>query len=376
MGLQFSSLQENLKQNLAIAICGIGKNQNLPILANLFFSAKNNLINIMATDLEIGITTTLRGKIEKEGEYSLNGKTILDYVSLLPNQKIDFEQEENLVHLKSEGYNTKMIGENVDEFPLIPKIESQISFSLEIEKLKNLLTKIAFAVLVNESKPELNGVFFNFSDHKLFLAGTDSFRLAEGVMNYKIIENINNEDCKFIIPIKTIQTLLKIISLLDDEQKNEEIKLYYTDKQILFSIGSVELISKTIDGNFPDYTQIIPKNIKTKAFFNKSELIRALKVSAIFSKLNTNDINFNFIQDRNKIKVSSASQLGESDIEINAVIEGDENNIAVNYRYLLDGLQNISEDKIIFEIVNESVPCILKPENNNEYLYLVMPIRH
>ena len=228
---------------------------------------------------------------------------------------------------------------------------------------------------VGETKMELSGVFFSFNKEKLIMAATDSYRLAERIIN---IETNTKEEKSVIIPAKALQEVIRIISALKNEDLNEnkDIVFYLSDNQILFTIGSTEIVSRLIEGQYPDYKQLIPVNHKTKAKIDRTELLRAVKAAALFSKIGINDINLDFPENKNKVIVSSASsQTGENIAELDAETNGKDNGIVVNYRYVLDGINNIDSEKIIIEVVDGNTPCVLKGENNGNYSYIIMPIK-
>ncbi len=376
--MNFSSLQENLKQGLFFVGHVAGKNINLPILNNVMIRAKKDGVKLISTNLEMGITHNIRGKIEKEGEYTVDSKLITDYVGLLPNQKVNISQKEANIIIVCGNYNTKIKGQPTEEFPLIPTINKNKYYSLKINEFKKALSQVVFAVSTNESRMELSGVYFAFSNSKLILASTDSYRLAEKEINIKSSEN--GEDLKIIVPAKTLQELIRILSGVSDGgdvgSNNEEIKFYVSDNQILFTIKSTEMISRLIEGQYPDYKQIIPGTSKTTAIINKLEFIRAVKASSLFSKSGINDINLDFPANKNQVVISSASgQTGESYTILEAKINGEDNGIIVNYNYLLDGLNNIEGENVRIEIIDNNTPCILRPEKDKDYLYIIMPIK-
>lgn len=369
-----SSLQENLKQGLFAVSHVAGKNINLPILNNVMIRADNGNIKLIATNLEVGVVSVVRGKIEKSGAFTVDAKTISDYISLLPNKKIELTQKENSIILETENYKTKILGQSAEEFPLIPEVDKKFFYSVKVIEFKEALSQVVFAVSTNESRVELSGVLFIFNSDKLTMAATDSYRLAEKIIDFK---TNNTEEKKAIIPAKTIQELVRILSAESTgEDGGGEIKIYLSENQILFTFSSTEIVSRLIEGQYPDYKQIIPTNIKTTAIINKADLIRAAKASALFSKTGINDINLDFPGGKNKVMVSSASgQTGENTTEIDANVFGEDNGVVVNYRYFLDGLNNINGDNIKIEIIDSNTPCILKSEKENNYLYIIMPIK-
>jgi len=374
--MNFISLQENLKQGLQIVSHVVSKNINLPILNNILFKANKGNIELIATNLEIGITHQVRGKVEVEGEFTVDSKIITDYINLLPGGKVEIKKSDSEIKVECENYKTKIKIQESTDFPLLPIVSKDNPFILNLNDFRNAISQVIFSVANNETRLELSGVLFIFNDNEVILAGTDSYRLTEKKINLK---NNNNNNFKIIVPAKALQELLRILSGLkekEDLDTSGDISICLSENQILFSFGGTELVSRLIMGNFPDYKQIIPTNFKTEVKIEKSSLLRAIKASAIFSKAGINDITLDFKNEDNKVFLSSiSSQAGESAIDLKAEISGDDNSMVVNYRYLLDGLNNIDSNYILIELVNGNTPCILKPEKDETYQYIVMPIR-
>jgi DNA polymerase-3 subunit beta len=373
--MRFISLQENLKKGLNIVRHVSSKNINLPILNNILIKAENGNIELVSTNLEIGITYQVRGKIEVEGQFTVDSKLISEYVNLLSSgEKVKIEEKDNELKVECGNYKTKIKGEVAKEFPLIPTLPKQGYYSCKSSELKKALNSVSFAVSNNENRVELSGVLFAFEDNKLSLVATDSYRLAE--KEIKINSQGMEGEQKVIVPGKTVQELMRVLNNLEaGELINDlELKFYLSENQILFVVDSVELISRLINGHYPDYQQIIPVKSQTNVLVEKSEIIRAVKAAALFSKTGINDVTLLFL--KNKIMVSAFSGAsGESQIELEAGISGDDNEITINYRYLLDGLNNIEGEMIKLDIVNNSTPCVLKSEKGDDYIYIVMPIR-
>ncbi|MFH1822799.1 MAG: DNA polymerase III subunit beta [Patescibacteria group bacterium] len=376
--MKFSGLQENLKQGVFVVSHVAGKNVNLPILGNIMIEAKDGNIKLITTNLEMGIVYHLRGKVEKEGAYTVDSKILADYISLLPNKKINLEKKDNYLLVECENYKTKIRGQSAEEFPLIPVVDRNNYYSANIEDFKKILSQVVFAVSSSETRLELSGVFFRFKDSSLTLAATDSYRLAEKEIKIKTTQNQGEQS--IIVPASTLQELIRILSGLKEsgevEGGGEEIKFSVSDNQIIFIVKSTELTSRLIEGQYPDYKQIIPVNSRTKATINRQEFIRAVKASSLFAKTGINDVNLDFPQGKNQIVISSASgQTGENITSLTASVSGVDNGIIINYRYLLDGLNNIEEENVKIEIIDNNTPCILRGEKIKEYLYIIMPIK-
>lgn len=377
--MRISSLQKNLKQGLSIVSHIAGKNASLPILNNILIEAKDGNIKLTTTNLEIGVVYTVRGKVEEDGVFTVDSKVISDYVSLLPNKRVDIKKDEKSLIIETENYKTKILGQEAEEFPLIPSIEKDCFYKVNVGEFKKALSQVIFAVSNSETRMELSGVLFNFEGNKLSVVSTDSYRLAEREMGVETNAR-SGENKKVIIPAKTVQELIRVLSgvredgAMEDDMK--DVEFYISENQVMFSFGPVELISRLIEGQYPDYKQIIPGVNKTKAVISKDELVRAIKMASLFSKTGINDVNLDFPKEKNIIVVSSISgQTGENVTELNAEVSGDDNGVVVNYKYFLDGLNNIDSDNILIEIIDNNTPCVLKPEKNNGYLYLIMPIK-
>ena len=386
--MKISIIQENIRKGISVVSHASGKNPNLPILSNILFDVRDGEIKLIATNLEIGIVNRVRGKIDRDGTITVDAKMVSDYISLLPNQKVNIEARGSNLMIESENYKTKIIGEKADDFPLIPEVGRDKEYVASVADFKNALSNVVFATSTSEVRLELTGVLFQFKADRLVMAATDSFRLSEVVVKVKSsASKETNEDAnegergvKFIVPSKTLQELNRVLSVINesdlDDGEEAIIKFYIADNQILFSFANTELVSRLIEGQFPDYTQIIPKINKTQVNVLKSDLVRAIKASAIFSKSGVNDINLDFPAGKNKIVVSASSGAqGENVVEVEAKSTGDDNGVVVNYKYLLDGLNVMKGERVVFEIVDNNTPCVLREEKDGGFLYIIMPIK-
>lgn len=373
--MKFSSLQENLKQGMFIAGHIAGKNSGLPILNNLKIEAKAGNIKLTSTNLEIGVSCLIRGKVEEEGEYTIDAKLVADYINLLPNKKVDVIISEDGAEINCENYKTKIKGQSAEEYPLIPQIEKENAIVVNTSEFKKAIAQVAFAAANSEARIELSGILFVVNEKEVIMAATDSYRLAEKKL---AIKNQGQISAKTIIPVKTIQEVLRILggAKEDGVAEGNEVEIYLSENQIMFTSGSIEIVSRLIEGQYPDYKQIIPNLSKTSASVEVSQLVKAVKASSLFSKTGINDINLDFPQNKNRVIISSASGMtGENITEIETNVVGDDNGVVVNYRYILDGLNNVNDEFVKIEIVDNNTPCILRPEKDESYFYIIMPIK-
>lgn len=363
--MKLSCTQENLNKGLGIVSHIANKNSNLPILNNVLLKANKNGLVLITTDLEIGIKAFVRGKVDEEGEFTVAAKLLNDFVALLPRENINLELEDNALFIKSQNQKTNIKGTEAEDFPLIPEIEKENEVEINILEFKKALGQLIFAASLDSSRIEINSVNFNFSKDLLVLAATDSYRLAE-----KKIKISNQQERTLIVPLKTIQELVRVLS----EQEKQTIKLYFNENQIMFVFDGVEIISRVIEGRYPDYQQIIPEKFVTTAKCAKDKLVPAIKSAALFCKQGINDVRLS-IANKEIVIASASSGLGENIITVPAEISGEDNDIVFNYRYLLDGLLNLGSQEVCLKINNNSTPGLLTPDKNEDYLYLIMPIK-
>jgi len=360
--------QENLKRGLNLVSHIASKNISLPILSNVLLKAEQNVLKLLTTNLEMGIICTIRGKIEKEGSFTVQAKLLNDYISLLPNEKVDIELVNQELKIKCRNSKTTIKGIEATEFPLIPQVESKDVHLIKIGDFKNALSQVAFAVAFDESRPEINGVYMNFQDNKLVMAATDSYRLAEKTVE---LEKSSGKKQGVIIPLKTIHELIRILS-----DENEQLSIAINENQIQFSYGVVNVISRLVEGQYPDYKQIIPKEYLTKITVNTSEFMKVIKAASLFCKPGVNDVAFTFSKVGHKIDVSAVNvQLGENTSTLEGQIEGEDNNIVFSSRYMLEGLQNIGSEEVVLEINKSVNPGLLRPKDGSDYVYIIMPIK-
>lgn len=379
--MKFTSTQENLNQGLSIVSPLASKTTTLPILNNILIQAEKGSLTLVSTNLEIGITYQLRSKIDRDGKYTVQSKVLSDFVNLLPKENVEINLENDMLSVLAGNYKTKIKGLSSEEYPLIPQVKKENPYSCNVEEFITALGQILFAVSVNESRPEISGAYFKFEKDNLTIASTDSYRLAERKLK---IQSSMPDEKEVIIPLRSLQELVRIVNLIISQESSEEneIKIYFEDNQVLFQFNNLELVSRVIEGQFPAYQQIVPVDFKTKAIVKGKELANAIKSSSIFSKTGVYDVSIDVKS--NKIKVySSNNQLGESQVALESKVEGDENRIVLNYKYLLEGLNNLKTDMVLIKLNDPESPCLLKPLEivddkeieSQEYLYIIMPIK-
>ncbi len=383
--MKFSCTQENLLQGLQVVSHAAGKNISLPILNNVLIKIENKELKLVTTNLEMAISCRLRAKVDEDGEFTVPCRLLTDYLSVSPSGRVDVEQKDSELLVQSASDKTMIKGNAAADFPLVPQLEKKKVYGLKVADFKEMAQKVIFAASKNEARPELGGVLLNFNpDYKpghLVSAATDSYRLAE--KEVKMLENVHGkgysgEISKVIVPVRSLQEILRIVSTYHEDLEEEQpVEIMVSDSQILFSYGMVELVSRLIEGQYPDYRQIIPASSKTSISFNVAEWIKRIKAASLFSNVGINGIVLTF-KGGNEQKTTFAStngQLGNYTSEELCQIEGEDNHILLNYRYLLDGLMNLSSEEAILKVISPNSPCVLVPKAGSGYLYIIMPIK-
>lgn len=376
--MKISCTRENLHQGLSIVGHLTTKNVNLPILQNILMKAEGGSIRLTATNLEIAIHAQVRGKVDETGELTVPSKLFADYVNLLPNETVQMESEGETMKVTCGSSKTKLKGLPASEFPLVPDVQTGRAYKIPVAEFKHALSRTLFAVANNESRPELTGIFLQFKkgegESKLILAATDSYRLAEGAI--PLITPVEQED-SVIIPARTLAEVSRILGVFkDDVESPSFVELHLSDTQVVFRYGTVELVSRIIDGRYPPYTQIIPKEFQTEAYAVRSELLQAVKAAALFSRNGLFDVSFTFEPDENRVSIAATDATrGEHVIQVPVTMIGRANTVTLNYRYVIDGLNAVGSEDVCFQMIDAANPCLVSPKGEVSYRYVIMPIR-
>lgn len=372
--MKFFCTKENLSKALASVIGVAGKNINLPILSNVLIKTSEQKVELAATNLELATISNLRAKVEEEGVFTVPARTLNDFVNLLSDEKVEIALKDNEIEVISGKSATKIKGAPADEFPVMPAAGEGKGYLIDAEVIKKGLGQVFQAAAKNEIRPELAGVLFCFNEEPgiLTIAATDSYRLAE--KKIKILQG--EEKARIIIPARAAQEINHILSLSKGLENEKNVRLLVAENQIVVRCNDVELISRLVEGQYPDYTQIIPKEFKTIAEFSTSQMTKEIKAASLFTTTGVNAVNFEFDTAAGSIVVSSTStQTGEYKSEVVADIKGNKNTTLLNHRYILDGLANIDTENSLLKVINADSPCVITPKNGQDFMYIVMPIR-
>lgn len=372
--MKFTCTKNNIASALSLVSTVAAKNINLPILNNVLLKATEQKVEIVVTNLELAIVVSVRAKIEQEGDFTVPAKTLSDFINLLPEETVEFSLVDNELQITCAKSSTKIKGMSAEDYPVIPSAEDGDGYLFNEADLKKGLSQVIPAAARNDIRPELSGLLFGFYPEKskeLVIAATDSYRLAEKKL--KILQG--EKGFRVIIPIRTAQEISHILSGNLEGEKENTVRVLLSESQIVVNYGSVQIISRLVDGQYPDYEQIIPKEFKTTGVFSISQMTKEIKAAGLFCSESVNGVEFKLSSEKGVVKVSSTStQTGEYESEVTAQVDGEENSILLNHRYVLDGLNNLTGEEGVLKLINSDSPCLLSG-NNNDYLYIVMPIR-
>jgi DNA polymerase III subunit beta len=355
--------QKNLKQATLITEKIVSRNASLPILNNILIKTENGRVRLSATNLEIGIHVFIGAKINEVGEIAVPARIFSDFVSAITSEKINLTTKNNTLSIISDEHKTQILGFDPKDFPIIPKLKTDPLAVINATELKNYLISVIDSMAISETRPELAGVFVGVKNNNSTLASTDGFRLSEVIFPIK-----NKETFSVILPRNTVTELIRVCGDVEGD-----ITVRLSDNQLSFSNDDIELVSRVVDGTYPDYQKVIPEKFITKALVKKDDLEKSIRLAGLFSSI-TSEIK---IACAGEIMTISAknSDKGETETTVPAILKNDPFEISLNYRYVLDALKNIPTTDVVVEFTGINSPFVIRPSNDKKVTYLVMPLR-
>jgi DNA polymerase-3 subunit beta len=372
--MKIEILKENFKNGLNIVEKIVGKNLSLPILDNVLIEAEDNFLSLSSTDLETAIKLWILTKIVKKGKIAVPAKFISSFISLLPDEKILLEEKKQSLYIECKNLKNQIQGYNPEEFPIIPEFNNLEYLEVDNKKFCQGLSQVVDIASTSQTRPEISGVYFLFSKNLIKMVSTDSFRLAEKNI---ILGSPIKKEVSFILPQKPAREIMNILG-----EKEGVLKIYFSPHQTLFEFPmkeaahpQIQITSRLIDGEYPNYEEIIPKKFKTHVILKRDEFLSQIKTASLFSgKINEVKITAN-IQNKEIEIFSQNPEIGQSHSVIAGKIEGEPIEVSFNHKFLIDGLLNIKSSEVMFDISKEEGPCVLRPVGDISYIYVVMPIK-
>lgn len=367
--MKLTCSQADLALALSLVNRAVSPNNTLPVLNNILIKAEGKKIFLSATNLEIAISASLDVHVENEGTLTVPAKVFTAYVALLEDKNVDLAvMNGHTLLIRTEGSESKMKGISSEEFPLLPKIEQATIIKLPTESFCKALEQVVFAASTNISRPVLTGLFFQISGKRVKIAATDSYRLAEKTLT---LDKDSGQELSFIVPSRTAQELQKVL----ENAQEKEFELRMGKGQVLFKVDGVELTSRLIEGNFPDYEKILPKETKTNVTLNTEEFILGLKKVSIIVRETNNNVKIR-VEGGKLYIFSEETQVGQGTTVLNAEeMTGDSVETALNAQYLLDVLGRLNQPKVHFGLNDGLSPVMVTPAQASGYLHIIMPLK-
>lgn len=363
--MKIECVLEKLQKILPVVERITGKNLTLNVLSSILVIASGKTLKLRATNLDIGIEVELPAKIEKEGVVAVRGATLNELLSNLNEKTVVLESIGDNLSVKTSSNSSTVKCYPSADFPTIPLISGDFCFEINSKKFLSGMKSVSFSASVSDIKPEISSVYIYPDNEDLVFVATDSFRLAEKRLKIKNLPDFHG----LLIPYKNIIEMIRVLDLADGD-----VKVCFSKNQISISYDGVYLTSRLIDGVFPDYKQIIPKEHTTEAVLLKQDLVNALKINNIFlDKLN--QVSLLVAPQTKTFSVSAKSgEVGETSANLGAALKGEEVGVNLNYRFLFDVFQSITTDSISLLFMGASRPIIIKGIGDTSFTYLVMPL--
>lgn len=356
--------QENLARALGSVSRVASSRGTLPILSNVLLKTIGNRLSIAATNLDIAITHYIGSKVANEGAITVPARLMQDFVSSLPSGVIDLELDEHKLHISTDQYQSVINGVAADDYPVMPAISDGKTWKVDGKTLKTGLQQVVVAASTDEARPVLTGVFIHSHEGQLYLVATDSYRLAEKRL-IKTSENVS-----LLVPASALQDLLRILG-----EHEDEVTVTHDDQQVLFKVGDVELVTRLIECNYPDYRKLIPSTFATSATLKRADLTNITKVSSLFARESAGSVTINLDKKANQVSIRSvASQLGENTASADAKVSAD-GTITLNSRYILDALHAVNGEEVTFSFNGKLEPWVLNDPKASDYLHVIMPLK-
>jgi DNA polymerase III subunit beta len=364
-------MQENLARGLSVVSRAVSSRSTLPVLANVLLRTEDAGLKLTATNLEIGITYWVPGKIETDGATTVPARLLTDLVSSLPaSERVDLElQGADTLHLRSGRFATHVKGIDADEFPTIQTAGERPTTRISQKVLRRALDETIFAAATDEARPILTGVLARFEGDRVTFAAADNYRIA--VRTIDVLDAV--ESMSVVIPSRALAELGRILADTDDPV---EIVLAQARNQVLFHLEGIDLVSRLIDGQFPNYQQVLPAGHTSRATVDRNELLRAVRPAALIASSSANIVKLQVGGDEDRgVTVSATAEVGDYTGQVEAQVEGDGTTIAFNARYLNYVLSNVAADRFAIELNGPLSPGVFRPVGDDDYVHVVMPVR-
>ncbi|HET6379460.1 MAG TPA: DNA polymerase III subunit beta [candidate division Zixibacteria bacterium] len=370
--MNVSVMQENLARGLAVVSRAVSTRATLPVLANVLLKTENAGLKLTATNLEIGITCWVPGKVEAEGEITVPARLLTDLVASLPNQRIDLvlSPRDRTLKVTCGGSRSSIKGIDADEFPVVAAIGEDPVTSVDARALREALSEVVFAAATDESRPILTGVLTKLSGSTMTLAAADNYRIA--VREVQLARPVSPEQT-IVVPARSYSELMRI---LPDSDTAIDITVTPNKSQVLFHVDETDLVSRLIEGQFPNYEPVIPTSHTSRAVVDREAFLAGTRRAQIFARDSANIVKVEVGGDGQGISITAhAADVGENADQLDATVEGQPTTIAFNARYLTDVLSALNAAEAALELSGPLAPGVIRGVGKDDYVHVIMPVR-
>jgi DNA polymerase-3 subunit beta len=374
--MKVTCLQENLARGLGIVGRAVAVRSTLPITSNVLIATDHGRIKLAATNLDIALTCWIGGQIEEEGAITVQARLLTDFVNSLPSDKIELTLAPRAKQLKVKcARNEATIGGiDADDFPPIPAVEDGDTLEIDPRALREAISQVVFSTATDDSRPVLTGVDVVVDGDTMTFAAADGFRLA--VRTLKLKKKHPGDKQEVIVPAKALAELNR---LLQDQDEPVAMTFNANKTQVLFRLKDVELVAQLIQGTFPDYSRLIPKEWGSRAVVEVRDFLQETKIASIFARDGSGIVRITFQAGDDgapgRMTLSArAEEIGDNQGELDAAVEGEPAKIAFNSKYLQEVLQVLDGGRVALETTGPSQQGVIRPVDNDTYVHVIMPM--
>jgi DNA polymerase-3 subunit beta len=361
-------IKDKLKEGLDMVARASGDHPTLPILKNILIEAQKDLITLTATNLEIGVRCKVPGKISKEGSITVPVGLFGQIISNLSDERVEIRVDDNKLKITTDSYSADIQGSPADEFPSLPAVENTEQF-IEIESalFRGAIESVLSASQFSELRPELSSIFLQFLGDRMVLVATDSFRLAEKTINDSQFRSAVEEEFRILLPLRTGQELTRVLG------DKGMVRIYRDPNQVLFRTENMDFISRLLEGTFPDYQAIIPKEYQAEMTVDRDDFLGGVKLVGAMSGVS---LETTLKQGKGgSLEIfSSDEKLGENAYHLETKAEGSFKEATFNWKYLLEGARSMPPKEMVLGLNDDNKPAVIRPKQDNSYFYILMPI--
>lgn len=370
--MKISLTQDNLARAIGLVNKVVATRGSLPVLSNILISTEGKRLKLAATNLEMGITYWVGCTVEAEGSITVPARLFGDFVSSLPNNAtLELNANGAVLGITTEHHKTHINGIDADEFPPIPGKTGNATLTLPSSQLREALSEVIVATSIDEARPVLAGVYmYSTGPNQVVVVATDSYRLAERKIT--VADGALDGELAMIVPTKTVQELVRILG-----ETESDVAVYANENQVVFEADGAEITSRLVEGQFPNYQQIIPAESDTTIEIDTKELARVVKVASLFARQNAGGIKIDINRGGHLEVRSTSSEVGDNESSADCKVVGEDAEVSLNARYLTEALSIIKTNKVAFGVSGKMSACVVRPmgKDADEYTYIIMPLR-